>query len=147
MARVRVQRSFSASVHEAQTYWCDVSRWPEWMDGVAQIVSVDERWPAPGSRVIWQSGSAGRGRVTERVVDCEALAGLTVTVEDEAMTGTQRVDFEPAPAGVQVGLTLEYRIRRRGPFTPLVEWLFVRRPMTDSLTRTLERFGGILGSV
>lgn len=145
MARVSVRQSYSASVHEAQTQWCDVSRWPDWVDGLARVVSVDERWPAPGSAVVWQSGPAGRGRVTERVVAYESLAGITVAVEDETMTGTQRVDFAPAGEGVDVALMLEYRIRRRSPFTPLVEWVFVRRPMADSLRRTLERFGGVLG--
>ena len=37
-------------------------------------------------------------------------------------------------------LTLRYSIKRRSPLTPLVDLLFVRRPMTISLTRTLTRF-------
>jgi hypothetical protein len=54
------------------------------------------------------------------------------------------VAFDPVDGGVQVELTLDYRLKRRTPWTALVEWLFVRRPMVISLTKTLERFGGVL---
>ena len=145
MPRVSASRSYARSVHEAQTAWCDVSRWPEWVDGLARISSVDQCWPEPGSCVVWRSGPAGRGQVTERVEDYDRLGGLTVAVEDDAMVGTQRVGFEPAPEGVRVEVTLDYRIKRRNPLTWLVERLFVRRPMIISLTRSLERFEARLG--
>ncbi len=147
MARVRVTKLFGASVHEAETCWCDVGRWPEWVDGLDRVVSVDEGWPQDGSQVVWESGPAGRGRVSERVLAHEPLTAITVRVEDETMVGTQRVDFEPAGNGVRVEVTLEYRIKRRNPVTWVVESVFVRRPMVGSLTRTLERFGGVLASV
>ncbi len=145
MATVRVRQTYPSSVHEAQTCWCEVSRWPEWVDGAVRIVSVEERWPQLGSTVVWQSGPAGRGRVTERVIGFEPLAELTVAVEDDAMEGVQTVRFDPEGEGVEVEVTLEYRIKRRSPMTWLVEGLFVRRPMILSLTRTLERFPAGLG--
>lgn len=135
-----------ASVHEALTCWCDVNRWPDWVDGLARVVSVGGSWPEVGSEVIWQSFPAGRGRVSEQVEAYEPLGGLTVSVHDDAIEGRQRVRFEPAGDGVTVELSLEYRIRRRSPLTPLVDWLFVRRPMTLSLTKTLQRFGGVLAT-
>jgi hypothetical protein len=145
VARARVRQSYPASVHEAQTRWCDVSRWPEWVDGAVWIVSADPQWPEVGSAVVWQSVPAGRGRVTERVIGFEPLAGLTVAVEDDAMEGVQTVIFDPQGEGVDVEVTLEYRIKRRSPMTWLVEGLFVRRPMVLSMTRTLERFRAVLG--
>ena len=144
MARVRVNQLLDASVHEAETCWCDVSRWPEWVDGLARVISVDGSWPEAGSEVIWQSGPAGRGRVSETVETYEPLHSLTVRVHDDAIEGRQQVRFEPAAEGVQIELALEYRITRRSPLTPLIERLFVRRPMTISLTKTLERFGTVL---
>src|SRR5437763_815073 len=77
----------------------------------------------------WQSGPAGRGRVTERVIAYEPLEGYTVEVEDDSITGEQSVSFEPADDGVEVGLALSYRIKRRSPLTPLIDALFVRRLM------------------
>jgi hypothetical protein len=144
MARVSVRQTYPASVHEALSCWCEVRRWPEWVDGLARIVSVDAQWPEAGSAVVWQSSPAGRGRVTERVTAFEPLAELTVAVEDEAIEGRQRVVFDPVEDGVAVEVTLEYRIRRRSPLTLLIGWLFVRRPMTLSLSRTLECFGPVL---
>jgi Polyketide cyclase / dehydrase and lipid transport len=134
----------SGSVHEAQTCWLDVSRWPDWVDGVARVVSVDGGWPAVGARVVWESGPSGRGRATEVVRAYVPLERLVVFVEDSLMQGEQSVTFEPAAAGVQVEVKLEYRIKRRSPFTLLIERLFVRRPMALSLSRTLERFGSAL---
>jgi hypothetical protein len=144
MPRVRVTHLFHASVHEAETCWCDVTRWPEWVDGLDRVVSVDPSWPEVGSQVVWESGPAGRGRVSERVEAREPLVSLTVRIEDDTIEGRQQVRFDPAAEGVALELALEYRIRRRSPLTLLVEWLFARRPMTMSLTKTLERFGGVL---
>ena len=141
MATVRVTHLFDGSVHEAETCWYDVARWPDWVDGLTRVVAVEGDWPRPGAKVTWESGPAGRGRVTERVTAYEPLAGQTVAVEDDSISGTQRVVFDPAEDGVQIELTLSYAIKRRSPLTPLVDLIFVRRPMTISLTKTLGRFG------
>ena len=141
LATVRVTDSFECSVHEAETRWYDVARWPDWVDGLTRVVAVEREWPRLGASVTWESGPAGRGRVTERVIEYEPLAGQTVEVEDGSIRGTQRVEFDPGRNGVRIALTLSYSIKRRSPLTPLVDLLFVRRPMTISLTKTLERFG------
>lgn len=141
-----MRQVFAGTVHEAQTCWLDVGRWPEWVDGVARIVSVDHEWPQVGSVVVWESGPSGRGTVTERVTDYLPLERLQVYVEDSLLKGEQSVMFEPAVPGVQVEFSIEYRIKRRSPFTPLIEWLFVRRPMVLSLSRTLVRFDAVLAA-
>ncbi|HTX31202.1 MAG TPA: SRPBCC family protein [Solirubrobacteraceae bacterium] len=144
MATVAVSRVYAASVGDAEACWYDTGRWPDWVDGAARVLRVDDNWPRAGSSVVWESIPAGRGRVRETVSEYEPRAGTTAAVEDDSILGTQRVTFSPAPGGVEVELSLDYRMKRRTPVTPLIEWLFVRRPMTMSLTRTLERFGGVL---
>jgi hypothetical protein len=144
VATIRVTDTFPGSVHEAETCWYRTARWPHWVDELAHVVSVDGDWPRPGARVTWQSGPAGRGRVHERVVAYEALGGQTVEVEDESIDGRQRVTFTPAEGGVEVELSLQYAIKRRSPLTPLIDALFVRRPMATSLRKTLARFGAEL---
>ena len=144
VASVRVSESFPGSVHEAETCWLDTARWPEWVDELAHIVSVEGDWPKPGSAVIWQSGPAGRGRVTERVVEQRPLESYTVEVDDDSITGEQSVYFDPAEDGVDVTMALSYRIKRRSPLTPLIDVLFVRRLMITSLEKTLGGFGHAL---
>lgn len=139
-----MSESYPGSVHEAEACWYDTARWPQWVDELAHVVSVEGDWPQPGSTVVWQSGPAGRGRVTELVDSYVPLEGYTVEVEDDSITGRQSVAFEPDQDWVQVGLALRYRIKRRSPLTPLIDVLFVRRLMTTSLEKTLSGFGAAL---
>ncbi len=144
MGKVTVKQSYRGSVHEAERCWCDTARWPGWIDGLARVVAVEGDWPRAGSSVTWESGPAGRGRVRELVTDHQPLVGITTAVQDDSIDGRQRVAFVPAGDSVEVELSLEYSIMRRSPFTPLVDRLFVRRPMSISLSKTLERFGAAL---
>jgi len=141
VATVRVTNTFPGSVHEAEVCWYATAHWPEWVDELARVVSVEGDWPRPGSSVSWQSGPAGRGNVRERVVAYEALGGQTVEVRDDSIEGRQRVSFTPADGGVEIELSLEYAITRRSALTPLIDALFVRRLMAGSLRKTLTQFG------
>lgn len=144
MATVSVKQIVEGSVHQAETCWYDTDRWPDWVDELQRVITVEGDWPRIGASVTWQSGPAGRGRVRERVVAYEPLDGQTVEVEDDSITGTQRVSFDPADGGVEVTLSLTYSIKRRNPLMPVIDLLFVRRPMTTSLTKTLGRFAVVL---
>jgi hypothetical protein len=141
MGKVRVGQVFPASVHEAEACWYDVARWPAWVDGLRRVVSVARDWPRAGSDVVWESVPAGRGRVRERVVAHTPLQGQTLEVEDDSLRGRQTVAFDPAEGAVEVTLTLDYAIKRRWLLTPLIDLLFVRRPMAGSLAKTLRGFG------
>jgi polyketide cyclase/dehydrase/lipid transport protein len=144
MRTVRVQRTFAASLPDAEALWYDTARWTEWIDGLDSVTAVEGGWPATGSTVRWRSGPAGRGSVTEHVLDHVPLEGQTVQVADDSIRGEQTIAFTPEPPGVRVELSLAYAIRRRSPLTPVIDALFIRRAMTDSLEQTLSRFGSIL---
>lgn len=141
MRVVSVAETFPGSVHEAETVWYDTARWPMWVDGLDRVMSVDESWPAPGAVVMWQSGPAGRGRVSERVVSHEPLVGQTVAVSDETIDAQQSVRFVPDEGSVTVELKLEYELKRRSLFTPVIDILFIARAFASSLRSTLSRFG------
>ena len=141
MGSARVTQSFAASVADAERCWYDTSGWPAWLDGLDRVLTVDPGWPALGAAVTWESGPAGRGHVTERVIAYAPGQGQTVEVRDVSATGRQSVTFGAMPGGVEVTLELQYRPHRRSPVTPFVDLLFVRRAMTLSLDRTLGRFG------
>lgn len=144
MREVRARQTVAGTVHEVEQRWYDTSRWPSWVDGLAQVVEVAGDWPAVGASVTWDSGPAGRGRVIERVIAYEPLTGQTLEVQDSSICGRQSVAFVPVQEGVEVTLTLAYEIARRSPLTPIVDVLFIKKAMTTSLTTTLSRFGTTL---
>ncbi len=136
-----VRQAFPGSVQEAERCWYDTDRWPEWIDELARVVAVEGDWPRPGATVTWESGPAGRGRVRECVLAYEPMVGQTLEVEDDSIRGHQSVSFTAVEHGVEIALSLRYVIKRRSPLTPLLDVLFVRRPMATSVARTLTRFG------
>ena len=140
MGRAKASISVPGRAADAEALWYDPHRWQAWIDGFGHVVSLSEGWPNRGAELVWESPPGGRGHVTERVVAYEMRLGQTLEVEDATMTGTQKVAFEPGPEAVEVTLSLEYRIKDRTPFTPVVDLLFVRRAMTDALRRTVTRF-------
>ena len=139
MKAVIATQTFRGAVSDAESCWYDLTRWASFLDGFDHIVETSGRWPQRGSSVTWQSGPAGRGRVTEQVTAYEPLEGQTVDVEDDAITGRQRVAFTPAEEYVEVKLSLEYEIKKSSFFTPLIDLLFIRRAMMASLEATLGR--------
>jgi hypothetical protein len=123
----------------AARLWVDTNRWPTFVDGFGHIVEIDEAWPEPRSKVVWQSGPAGRGRVTERIR--EMSDGTVVSdVFDTQMTAIQAIRFEPADDGSDVFLSLDYELQRGGPLRGLTDVLFIRRALAMALERTLRRF-------
>jgi hypothetical protein len=141
MRTVRVTQTFAASVPDAERRWYDTDRWADWVDGLDRVLEVDGDWPNAGASVTWESGPAGRGRVTERVVDHEPLTGQTLEVQDDSIRGRQTVTFTPAAPGVEITFSLEYEIKRRSIITPIVDALFIKRAMAVSMGLTVSRFG------
>jgi hypothetical protein len=91
--------------------------------------------------VIWNSTPDGRGRVVERVQAYEVRSGQTLAVEDPRLEGTQTVTFAALDGGgCRLSVELDYALKDRTLFTPLVDALFVRRALNDALRRTLVRF-------
>jgi hypothetical protein len=138
---VRAAVTVPGRVAEAEELWYDPHRWAAWIDGFGHVAKLEGEWPHEGARLLWDSRPNGRGRVDERVTGYEARAGQTLEVEDQRLAGTQRVSFDPDGEQVRVSLTLEYRLKDRSPITPLLDILFIRRAVRDSLRRTVDRFG------
>jgi hypothetical protein len=138
---VRATTTVPGRVVDAEELWYDPHRWAAWIDGFGHVAKLEGDWPHAGARLLWDSRPQGRGRVSERVTEYEARAGQTLAVEDARLEGTQQVAFEPQGDEVLVSLTLEYTLKERSVITPLLDLVFIRRAMRDSLQRTLERFG------
>ena len=142
MGRVKAELQLTGvATSDAEELWYDTRRWPTFVDGLGHVFKVDEGWPRePGAVAIWDSKPGGRGRVLERVVRFEARVGQTVEVEDEKIYGRQTIGFHPNPDGTNVTLELDYAIKQDRGVPAVVDFVFVRRPMRDSLKRTLARF-------
>jgi hypothetical protein len=141
MGRASATTTVPGRAAEAEALWYDPHRWASWIDGFGHVAKLEGDWPQVGARVVWDSPPGGRGRVVERVVAYEIRTGQTLEVEDEKLRGRQRVEFKPGPEETEITLSLEYELKERSALTPLVDVLFIRRALRDSLRRTLTRFG------
>jgi hypothetical protein len=137
----RIERTGFAPVTPlvARRLWVDTTRWPTFVDGFGHVTQIDDNWPEPGSKVVWESGPAGRGRVSERIRELNDNAVAT-DVFDVQMTAVQVIRFEPAEDGCNVFLSLDYELPDAGPLRRLTDALFIRRSLAMALERTLRRF-------
>lgn len=107
--------------------WDDVTRWSAFVDGFRRITRADPDWPAPGSKIEWDTGPHGAGPTRETVVG----PGVR-SVETEQLTGT----LSAAWSDGELRVALDYELKSRNLFT----LLFVRRSLRDALRRTVGRY-------
>jgi len=136
----RAEAEVALTPEAALRLWTDVSRWSTFVEGFARVVEQDPDWPAEGSRVIWESIPAGRGRVTEKVSEPPSGDRFATLVFEDRLAGRQVVRAAEATAGARVELSVEYTLTRYGPLAAVADALFIRRALRDSLRRTIERF-------
>ena len=125
----------------AASLWRDLSRWPSFVEGFARLVEQRGEWPSVDSRVVWESGPGGRGRVTEKVVE-HAPRRFSTVVYEERLAGTQTALFEPSQTEGHtiMRVQLEYELVDAGPFSGLTDVLFIRGALRDALRRTVRRY-------
>ena len=140
MRTARAEAELPLTPEAVLQLWTDVSRWPSFVEGFARVVELDPEWPEEGSRAIWESVPAGRGRVTEKVADGAPGRFATLVFEDR-LSGRQTVRAIESEAGARVELSLEYTLTSYGLLGPLADVIFIRRALRDSLRRTITRFG------
>ena len=126
---------------------CDVyfepATWPAWVDGFGQVESA-EGYPEEGGTLRWRSNPAGRGLVTEHVLEHVPRRLHRVAFSDDSSEGELTTRFEIEPGGsegaplTRVTQEEDYRLRRRSLFGPLTDVLFVRPQVQRSLARSLE---------
>jgi Polyketide cyclase / dehydrase and lipid transport len=138
MSGVAASVPVRASLAEVWDYYFDPAGWPAWVDGFARIES-DMGYPEVGGTLRWSSTPAGRGTVTERVVEHESRRLHRVEYEDPETTGQLRVTFAIEGEGTMVTQELDYRLRDRGVFAKVTDRLFIRSQMRGSLSRSLAR--------
>jgi len=135
----RAQTVVPLAPQAALELWSDPQRWASFVEGFARVLECSQEWPAEGSKLVWESGPGGRGRVTERVSERGDDRFATRVFED-ALVGTQRLTASEDPNGARVLLELEYKLVKYGPFAAVADAIFIRRALRDALTRTLRAF-------
>ncbi len=138
MNGVAASVAVKASLAEVWDFYFDPAGWPAWVDGFARVES-DMGYPETGGTLRWSSTPAGRGTVTERVVEHEPRSRHRVEYEDPETTGQLTVTFAIEGEGTVVTQELDYRLRDRGVFAKLTDRLFIRSQMRGSLSRSLAR--------
>lgn len=140
---IAVSRTISLAepLGRVQAFWYAPEHWRSWVDGFASVAERSGEWPRRGATIVWDSTPHGRGRVIERVLEYRPGAGQTVSVSDARLEGTQTVSFALVAGLVSVTLALRYELRDARLLDRLVDWLFIRRALGDSLSRTLAGFG------
>ena len=127
-----------ASLAEAWEAYFDPAGWPEWVDAFAGVNSAD-RYPLAGGRLVWRTGSAGRGEVAEEVGAHEPRTLHRVRFADPTMTGELETRFGLEGPATRVTQVMSYSLAKPGVFAFLGA-LFVRSQVKRSLERSLEGF-------
>jgi uncharacterized protein YndB with AHSA1/START domain len=141
MADVEASVEIAAPLADVWELYFDPRRWPSWVDGFSAITS-SEGYPETGGELRWTSTPAGRGAVTERVLEHEPRRLHRVGFTDPGAEGELEVVFEMVPGGeadrrTKVTQRLSYRLRSAGPLGGITDRLFIRGQMRGSLERSL----------
>ncbi len=139
MSTVSAAIVVEASLAEVWDCYFDPAGWPLWVDGFGHL-EASERYPEVGGTLRWRSVPAGRGEVSERVLEHEPRRLHRIEYRDSESSGELRTRFRLGGGGTRVALELDYRLRRGGPLTWLTDRLFIRGQLRASLVRTLTRF-------
>ena len=138
MSKVSESVVVAASLAEVWDHYFDARGWPAWVDGFGRV-ETSAGYPEAGGSLRWRSIPAGRGEVTEHVLEHEPRRLHRVAFRDPESAGELRTTFEIAGQGTVVTQELEYRLRQRGPFAWLTDRLFIRSQVRGSVARTLAR--------
>lgn len=140
MRTARAQADLVLTPEAALRLWTDVDRWPSFVEGFARPVDRSPEWPHAGARLVWESSPAGRGRVTEKVMEAEGPDRFVTQVFEERLHGVQTFRVVESEGGSRAELALEYELTKYGPLSAVADVIFIRRAIRDSLRRTLSRF-------
>ena len=140
MRTAQAQADLVLTPEAALRLWTDVDRWPSFVEGFARPVDRSPEWPHAGARLVWESSPAGRGRVTEKVMEAEGPDRFVTQVFEERLHGVQTFRVVESEGGSRAELALEYELTKYGPLSAVADVIFIRRAIRDSLRRTLSRF-------
>ncbi len=139
MATVDESVQIGASLAEIWNHYFDVRAWGAWVDGFQAAIEAED-YPAAGSTLRWRSIPAGRGEVTEHVLEHEHRRRHLIEFSDPEMEGRLETRFEIAGEGTRVTQELTYTLLAKGPIARMGAVLFVKSQVRASMQRSLLAF-------
>jgi uncharacterized protein YndB with AHSA1/START domain len=117
--------------------------WPAWVDGFGSVESSDG-YPERAGTLRWRSTPAGRGTVSERVLEHEPPRLHRIEFSDPESEGELTTAFEAerdpdGGEGTRVSQEVTYRLRDAGFLGSLTEPIFIRPQVARSVRRSLDR--------
>ena len=128
---------------EVWDLYFDPAGWPRWVDGF-RAVEASDGYPEVGGTLRWRSTRAGRGTVTERVLEHRPPSMHRIAFSDPESEGELVTTFEveagpDGTEGARVTQETTYQVRGAGPLTRLTDPIFIRPQVGRSLRRSLEQ--------
>jgi polyketide cyclase/dehydrase/lipid transport protein len=136
VAQVSESVLVGASLAATWDQYFDPQGWSAWVEGFERV-ERSEGYPETGGTLVWQSNPAGRGTVTERVLDHEPRTLHRIAFEDPQSSGELTTRFAIEGEGTRVTLELTYTVGGGGALAHLTDMLFARGQVIASLRRTL----------
>jgi hypothetical protein len=134
----------NASLADAWDYYFNLGGWPAWVDGFGRVAASDG-YPEAGGSLRWSSTPAGRGEVTEQVLEHEPRRVHRIAFSDPTSKGELVTSFAIKGSGTEIQQKIDYALRSGGPFTWITDRLFIRSQVRGSMRRSLERLRAELG--
>ena len=138
MSDVSASVLVEASLAETWDYYFDSRWWPTWADGFGSV-AANEGYPDAGGTLRWRSTPAGRGEVTESVLEHHPRRVHRVEFTDPQTQGELITTFEIKGEATQVEQRLSYGLVGAGAFGRVSDALFIRTQQRRSLERSLTR--------
>jgi hypothetical protein len=129
-----------ASLKEVWDLYFEPRSWAAWVDGFQEIESVAADYPQEGGTLVWRSTPAGRGHVTETVLEHAPRTRHRIRFSDPESEGELRSEFGIEGDATRIRLTLSYRLPGNRVLGAITDRLFVRGQVRNALRRTLLRF-------
>ncbi|HEX2129011.1 MAG TPA: SRPBCC family protein [Solirubrobacterales bacterium] len=140
MAKLTESLLVKASLKEVWDFYFEPRYWVSWVDGFQEVEAVDGDYPQVGAELVWRSTPAGRGRVTETVLEHSPRTRHLIRFADPESEGELLSEFGIEGDATRVRLTFTYRLPGNRILAGITDRLFVRGQVRNALRRTLLRF-------
>ena len=139
MSVVEQEVLVAASLADAWDLYFEPRAWGEWVDSFGSVIEIDG-YPDAGGTLRWKSVPAGRGEVTEKVLEHEPRRKHRIEFSDPSLAGEMTVSFQIEGEGTKIVAAMDYRLLDKSVFARLGALLFLKAQLRGTLRRSLDAF-------
>ena len=137
MSVVEQQVVVPAPLADVWDLYFDPRAWGAWVDSFGSVIEIDG-YPEAGGTLRWKSVPAGRGEVTEKVLEHEHRRKHHIEFADPSLEGEMTVAFSMEGEGTKIVATMDYRLLDKSVFARLGALLFLKAQLRGTLRRSLD---------